>query len=645
MARRANAKAKVCLADCIALTALALQREFAFPVFHHQVLGPSGSGEVDLIFAQDDAVLAPVAGRLAVDLVATAVTQTENADGGTNDALPAALPAALDDALERLRQVALLPATRRTLWKAESRGIPWARLPRTDGVVQLGQGHKLKRLRGSYLQDTSYLAVKLAGSKVATAELLRGNGFPVPKHFLVTEVEAAVTAAQDLGYPVVVKPNSRDMGTAVTIDIFDAEGVRSAFATARSHGSVLVEQQVSGLDCRVTVLQGKMIGAAGKVVARVIGDGRSTIQELIDAVNRDPRRSNRYYSPLNPIVVQPRVLSLLARKGYDLQSVPAAGEAVPLRPWWRQGGDATGEDLTAVIHPANQALAERAARLVGLDFAGVDLISPDITRPWHEVGGYINEINPTPGLTAHVRAGAPDVHRLALEALYPPGDDGRIPFAVLLPSAQSAATARLVARMLQATGHSVGLATRDGVEIAGTTCLQGDAAGPAGARIVLNDPLVTAGVLELSESAIERDGLGFDRAPLVAVLDRPKSVQAAALLLEFAGEAAILNADLPGVADLAPKSAAKRLCLVAQDAGLDRAKAHAAVGGSAVTIDDDGGVASVCLWDRGLRHAILPVADAGAPVVLFAVAIAHGLGVSRQQIAEGLNGPKASPSG
>lgn len=640
----------LCLADCIVLMALALQREFGFAPQACGRIGKTPAGEVEVFFAYADGLLGLNAGRLAVALVGEAAGLAEG-----EETLPAVLSGSFDHALAQMKQAALLPTTRRSVWAAERRGIPWRRLGETDGIVQLGQGHKLRRLRGSYWRDTSYLAVRIAGSKASAAELLRNHGIPVPNHRLVINPDAAVAAAETVGYPVVVKPNNRDQGTAVTINVVDAAGVQKAFAVASAHGPVLVEATIPGDDHRVTMLNGRMIAAGSDKATEVIGDGQSSIGELIDAANADPRRGHRDFSDLREIRLEPRVLQLLDRQGYDLDSVPPAGRRVALRPWWRQGKDHSAVDLTADVHPDNRAMFERAARLIGIDLAGIDYISPDIARPWYEVGGAINEINPTPGLMTHVRAGGPDVHRIIVDSFYPADDDGRVPLVATLLWEGSDRTLGLLTDFLASQGHRVGFAGSKGLSIAGALVLRRDASGPSGARLILDDPITTACLLELSEKNTADLGLGFDRADVAAILSPPANLEAAKLLLEVCTGVLILNADEPEVAGLMQHGAARRVCLVSSGKGADVARSHVAAGGWAVLIEEEAGRPGICLLQGADRHVIcrldeIPAlrakaTEGAAEAYLCTAAMAVGLGLPPESLRQFLEGAGTRPPG
>ncbi|MDJ0948750.1 MAG: acetate--CoA ligase family protein [Alphaproteobacteria bacterium] len=641
-ADRSESPPELSLAEIVGLTALAVQQEFGYAVGFVHVLPGADDGTVDVVYAQRDLANGLLAGEAAVALVNAALAdETETGDER--------LAGMLTRLLDEVRRNTLSVPTRRAVWEAERRGIPWYRLHPTEDYVHLGQGHKRKRFRRNYTNETTYAATMLASNKLFAGDLFGANGLPVPRRIMVTDADAAVSAARQIGFPVVVKPNYQDMGMGVSIGLRTEDDVRAAFEKAGAYGQALVEEHIRGDDFRLTVIHGRMVAAGQDIAPRVFGDGRSSVRELIEIENRDPRRGDRDYSILTRLKIDQEVISNLAQQGHSPDSIPEAGEMVKLWPWWRIAPDSMAKDVTDRVHPANRAMAERAARLIGLDVAGVDFLTPDITRPWSEVGGAINEINPTPGLNTHLRSGVADIVRMVVDASFPPGDDGRIPTAAITGTRGATGIAGRVAAILASAGHTVGLATADGVEIAEDRVSQGDFAGVIGANMVLSDPLTTAGVLETSVDGIRRDGLAFDRSTVGAVIDAAddgESRPALGLVLETASALAVLNAEDPASVSLAPHSGARRLCWVARDPTHALVARHIADGGLAVALADADGGPALTLWDQAQATPILPLSALGsgregsADQVIrdaaFAAAIAYGLGVSTEHIRQGL---------
>lgn len=627
--------------EMAAHVALALQREFGFEVEFARGLAAAASETRAACFQYGDTALGLAAGMLAVALVDAAWSAAAAPAGSPARDRPRQL---LADSIKAMKDRALGVGTRYIVWEGERRGIPWSRLGGNPSVmtVALGHGRKLRRFFGSYSGDTGFIGARLATFKHGASELMRSHGIPVPRQALVDNGDAAVAAARRIGYPVVVKPESADMGHGVRINLTDERAVRDAFAAARVFGSVLVAEQLVGDDCRVSLIRGRMIAAARNIAARVIGDGRSTVEQLIAALNRDPRRSSKDYSAHQTIVVDDDINTTLAAQSLALASIPRAGAVVQLRRWWRPFRDHSTDDLTAIVHPANRAMLERAARLIGLDIAGIDFMTPDISRPWTEVGGAILEINPNPGLNIHVRAGAPDVFRMLVEAFFPPGDDGRIPTAAIIGSPTAA---RRVAAILSAAGVKAGLATSDGIEIDQALVADKNYSAPTRTQMVLGDPAVEAAVLQFSADRIADYGLGLDKAAVGAVLSLTDAADAladcAALIVNAAAEVVVLNADDPGCVRLVGHSRAKRICWVARGGDQPLIAEHIRGGGLAVTPVERDGIAMIGLWDRGEARALAPAAGTAADraETMFAAAIAFGLGVPAPMIAAALVRP------
>ena len=657
------------LCDLAARTALALQREFGYEPLFVGRCRPGVGGSVLVAFEYVESALGLLAGEAAVAIV-NAAAGSAPGRGGDAEAGEGPEPGPLVlNALAWMKKGALGVLDRRVCHEAVRRGIPWSRVHPAHRVVRLGQGRRLRLFQGSYSGETSYVSTTLATAKDIAAAILRSHGVPVPRHVLVANVAAAVTAARTIGYPVVLKPRATDKGIGVSIGLTDEEAVSAAFHKAREHGLVLVEQQIAGDDHRATVIRGRVVAVGRDMPAHVVGDGHSSVRALIDALNRDPRRGDADYTVLKRVHVDEEILRTLASQQLDLDGVPEHGRRVALRWWWRNANDHTAEDLTDRIHPANREMIERAVRLIGLDVAGVDFITPDIARPWYEVGGAINEVNPTPGLNTHVRAGSPDILRILVEAFFPADDDGRIPCALLIGAPGGAATTRVgrrAAAMVALARHVVGLATADGVSIGDSVVERGDAAGLRGLRMMLEDPATAVAIAEVTDASIGRDGLGVDRATVGAVIPAADTRRDDAVATDSGGasrdawsrrqsepielvashvtDVLVLDADDPNSVALESHSRARQLCWVARR--LDRGPVAERIrrGDLAVTWDEPGEVPAVTLWVAGRIRNMAPIpsqASAGLPLdaegraeMAFAVAIACGL-IGADALADG----------
>ncbi len=449
--------------------------------------------------------------------------------------------------------------TTRALAKAASRrGIPWFRISSTYRDIQLGQGHKQGRLRESMTSAQSFLAGVYSNSKDLTCRTIQKVGLPSGKFATVRGVEMAVKTAETMGFPVVLKPVHGHKGEDVAIDLRSSDEARDAASKiAKKNWPVLVQSFFPGADHRLLVVGGRFIAAARRVPASVVGDGVLSISTLIDKANTDPRRGFGFSRVMTLITIDDEVRRILRRQGLHLESVPGGGQAVTLRGTANISTGGSAIDVTDTIHPDNIRLAERTARALGLQVAGVDLICPDITRSWKEVGGGICEVNCCPGLRPHwVANPSMDVVAPILETIYPVGEQGRIPTAMITGTRGETSTAQILAGILAKVGHVVGCATTSGVEIGNEQIWQGNGAGVQGAATVMIDPLVTAAVLEIGREGLLERGMYLERCDVAALLNvegeeigdnGPTSLESVASLkrkvVDAAQEAVVLNAD------------------------------------------------------------------------------------------------------
>jgi cyanophycin synthetase len=426
--------------------------------------------------------------------------------------------------IQRLRDLAhnvcLGPSTASIVRAAAARGIPARRLNKYS-LVQLGYGAKQKRILASETANTPAIAESIAQDKELTKELLRTIGVPVPWGRVANDAEDAWAAAQEIGLPVVIKPQYGNQGRGVATNLQTREQVVTAFNAASEQGSyIIVEKYAPGDDYRLLVVGNKLVAAAKREPAHVIGDGVSTIEQLVEVVNRDPRRSDGHATSLSKIPLDSVSLAVLDSQGYTPQSVPRAGERVLIRRNANLSTGGTAADVTDEVHPEVAARAVEAARMVGLDVAGVDVVAQDISRPLEEQGGVIVEVNAGPGLRMHLEPssgqGRP-VGEAIVESLFPQGESGRIPIVGVTGTNGKTTTTRLIAHMLATHGLKVGMTSTDGIYIDGRRIDAGDCSGPTSAGMVLENPLVEAAVLETARGGILRAGLAFDRCD-VAVM-------------------------------------------------------------------------------------------------------------------------------
>jgi cyanophycin synthetase len=423
--------------------------------------------------------------------------------------------------LRRLDQsVRLGPSTGAIVRAAAARGIPARRL--NDGsLIQFGQGVKQRRIRTAETDRTGAVAECIAQDKELTRKLLRGIGVPVPEGRTVSCSDEAWEAAQEIGLPVVVKPQYGNHGRGVATNLTTREQVLAAYATAREEEStILVERYLLGADYRVLVINDRVIAAARREPPQIQGDGVHTIRELVDEINTDPRRGDDHATSLSKIPLDAVSLGVLAEQGFTPESIPSAGMQVVIRRNANLSTGGTAADVTDRIHPEVAARCVEAARMVGLDISGVDVVTLDITRPLEEVGGGIVEVNAGPGLRMHLEpsSGTPRaVGEAIIAMLYPEGHGGRIPVVAVTGVNGKTTTTRFITHLLERTGRQVGMSSTDGIFIDGRRIAKGDCAGPQSARDVLLNPVVEAAVLETARGGILRAGLGFDLCDVAVV--------------------------------------------------------------------------------------------------------------------------------
>lgn len=429
--------------------------------------------------------------------------------------------ATLKELKEVLDKYRLGPSTEAIVAACRRRGIPVR--PLGEGsLLQLGYGCRSRRIWATITENTSSLAVDIAKDKALTKKLLKDFGLPVPQGMVVKGPEEAVAKAHELGFPVVVKPLYGNQGKGVFTNLKKDSEVRRAYREAATYGPVLVEEHLPGRQYRLLVVKGKFIAASERLPAQVLGDGQHSVWELIELANLDPARGEGHDRPLTRLPLDKLTLFTLRRQGWSLKDIPPNGTIIFLRESANLSTGGTAIDVTERVHPYNAELAIEAARIIGLDVAGVDIICPDIARPLTTEGGGIVEVNAAPGIRMHhfPTVGQPrDAAAAIVESLFPPGDDGRIPIVSITGTNGKTTTARLIAYILGLAGLTVGLTTTDGIYIGGRLVEKGDAAGPASARRVLADRRVEVAVLETARGGILRAGLAYDRADVGIVLN------------------------------------------------------------------------------------------------------------------------------
>lgn len=432
----------------------------------------------------------------------------------------------LDEYIQKLREIREVvrfgPSTGSIIEEAQSRGIPHIRL-NDESLVQLGYGIHQKIIQATITCRTNFISTDIASDKYISKKILESMGIPVPKGYKIHNEEEIEGVIDSLGFPVAVKPLDSNHGKGITMNINSLEEAKKAFESATKYSmAVIIEKSLEGKDFRALVINNKLIAVAERTPAFVVGDGKSTIKELIDKVNKDPRRGYGHEKILTQITVDNMTMRMLELKGYTLDTVLTKDEVCCLKSTANISTGGTAIDRTDEVHPDNIFLFERIARIIGLDIAGIDVIAPDISTPLILNGGAIVEVNAAPGFRMHLAPsdGIPrNVAEPVVNMLFPPGEKFRIPIITITGTNGKTTTTRLIAHIMKNIGKNVGFTTTDGVYIGNRLVQSGDNTGPVSAQMVLRDPTVEIAVLETARGGLLRAGLGFDGCDIGIVMN------------------------------------------------------------------------------------------------------------------------------
>ena len=463
--------------------------------------GTGEHGVYSVVFSYMEEKVGIYAGRAAIKIVQALVDNKEYN---------------LEEDIQKMRELRederLGPSTGSIVEEAEARGIPWIRLNKRS-LVMLGYGVNQKRIQATVTSNTGSIAVEIACDKEDTKNLLEAANIPVPRGRIIYDEDDLQAAIDSINYPIVMKPINGNHGRGATINIRTWEEALVALAHAKKISrSVICEKYITGFDHRILVINYKFTCAAKRTPAMVKGDGKLTIQQLIDQVNKDPRRGYGHEKVLTAIKVDENTMSILLENNLTLDSVLKKDEEIYLKSTANISTGGTAADVTDLVHPHNVFMCERIARIIGLDICGIDIMTDDLSKPLSETGGAILEVNAAPGFRMHLAPteGLPrNVAEPVIDMLFPSGKSSRIPIIAVTGTNGKTTTTRLLAHIAKTAGHKVGFTTTDGIYINNIMMQRGDCTGPQSAEFVLKDPTVDFAVLECARGGILRAGLGF----------------------------------------------------------------------------------------------------------------------------------------
>ncbi len=533
---------------------------------------------------------------------------------------------------------------------AQRRGIPCTPLG-DGGLLQLGHGRRRKFIRSGMSSQTSAVAVGATEDKPLAMALLARAGVPAARTRVVDSADGAVRAFEEFGGAVVVKPVDGSPVKGASADLCTAEQVCCAFEIARQTATrVVVEESFRGREYRVLVVNGRMLAACERIPASVTGDGKRSIQQLVEDANRDPRRGDGHDKPMRPIRIDRESVAALGKQGYRLENVASPGATVYLR---ENADTATGGsaiDVTDLVDPSMRLICERAARAIGLDICGVDLAVPDISQPFTE-GGVV-EVDPSPEIRMHHLPSdgqARDVASEIVSMLYPEGN-GRIPIVSVTGANGTTTVTRLIAHILATPEAGIGMTAADGIWVGGTQIASGDHTGPQSATTVLFDPEVDVAVLETAPGGVAREGLGYDWSDVGVIVgaggsgESNEAMRIQSLVAErvLEGGTLVLNAGDAAVCEIPRRPKVSRVSrkVVWFAPSADNLVLEAARrGGGTVYFEADGFIleASGANHRRVMQVDAIPMVsrgDAGFPIahVMAAVAACRAMGTGVAQI-------------
>jgi cyanophycin synthetase len=599
------------MAQVLELAALGLQAQAGCPVTFSRTTATIEPGVYQVVVEYTEEAV----GRLALELAQKLCEATR--DDSAFD-----LQAALEQLRELDEDVRLGPSTGSIVQAAVAHGIPYRRL--TEGsLVMFGWGSRQRRIQAAEMDCTGAIAESIAQDKELSKKLLDAAGVPVPLGRTVSDPEDAWAAAQEIGLPVVIKPKDGNQGKGVTVNVTTREQLTAGFhAASEFRDDIMVERYLPGHDYRLLVVGDKLVAAARRDPPSVVGDGVHTVRELVEIVNKDPRRGSGHATSLTKIRFDDIALASLAKQGYNAESVPPKGQRVRLRNNANLSTGGAATDVTDDVHPEVAARAIAAAKMVGLDICGVDVVCDSVLKPIEEQGGGIVEVNAAPGLRMHISPSfgkGRAVGEAIISSMFKDGDDGRIPVVAVTGTNGKTTTVRMIAHLLTSSGLRTGMTNTDGVYIEGRRIDSGDCSGPRSARNVLLHPDVDAAVFETARGGMLREGLAFDRCQVAVVtnigagdhlglnyittLDDLAVLKRVIVQNVAPGGMAVLNGADPMVAAMAENTKGD-VTFFAQDGSHPVVSMHRAKGKRVVFVEDGMLVAA-----EGKKEYKVPLAD------------------------------------
>lgn len=605
-------------------------------------------GIYNLVYHYLDEETALRAGEMAVDIVEKLF------HGVVTDIKP------LISELKEIGENSLFgPSTQSIVDEARRRGIPYIRL-NEESYVQLGQGIHQRRIQATIMDNTSALGVEIADDKETTKNLLDAMGIPVPKGISTKSEYQAIKAAEIIAYPLVVKPLVGNHGRGITTNITNKEELIKAFHIAREIcQTVLVEKYLKGFDYRILVIDGKFVAAALREPAYVIGNGKDSIEKLINEINKDPERGEGHEKNLTKISIDELTEELLKDQHLSLESVLLQGEKIYVKATANISSGGIAKDVTETVHPLNQLMAERIAKIIGLNVVGIDLIADSLERPLESDHAGVVEVNAAPGFRMHLNPteGSPrNVAASVIDMLFPPGRAHSVPIVAVTGTNGKTTTTRLISHILGLSGKVVGMTSTDSVTIDKVPILQGDYSGPEGVKKVMMDPTIDHAVFEVARGGILRRGLGYELSDVGVLLNISSdhlgeggidTLEELTRLKSTVTEAvkesgyAVFNADDKRVLSCMDRTQAKPI-LFSKDPNNQTLKDNFAKGNMNVTIEEGIIVLQKKEWTSKIASVMeIPIsfygkADFNIENIMAATAATAALGLSEGEIREGL---------